>query len=306
MPRNPSLIFALLLILLLAGSPGAAEEQKPVGEDDTVHLLGVVSFYYPRLMYQKYQPLVDYLNEYTEQRWELRISTTYQQTVDELCSGRLTLAYLGPLTYVRAHERCGAEPLVRLHTAGRDSYQSYILVREDSPYQELADLQGKRIAFGSALSTSSHLMPRAMLVQAGFELGEELSCLYLEHHESAARAVVLGDVEACGVRDLVGQRFLGRGLRALAESPSIPNFPFVLSPNAPAGSRDSLLHVLVELPRQTPVIAEKIGTWDEELAGGFVPTTDDEYDGVRKLATEVFGEGALTLPEEELRCSGSE
>ena len=36
----------------------------------------------------------------------------YQQTVDELCSGESTAAYLGPLTYVRAHAKCGAEPIL--------------------------------------------------------------------------------------------------------------------------------------------------------------------------------------------------
>jgi hypothetical protein len=43
--------------------------------------------------------------------------------------------------------------------------------------------------------------------------------------------------------------------------------------------------------------------WDEELAHGFVPSNDAEYDGVRTLAGEVVGRDSLTLPEERLRCS---
>ena len=103
---------------------------------------GTMSSYTPRLMYLKYQPLVDYLGEHTGRPWELRISTSYQQTAEELCAGKLTAAYLGPWTYVRAHEACGAEPVLRLQTAGRETYRSYILVREDSPAQSLADKSG--------------------------------------------------------------------------------------------------------------------------------------------------------------------
>lgn len=301
MPRKPGWVLLLVLALAVPGGAAQRDESPP---ESPVRLVGVVSFYYPRLMYQKYQPLVDYLNEHTGQRWDLRISKTYQQTVDELCAGELTLAYLGPLTYVRAHAACGAEPLVRLQTGGRSTYQSYILVRADSPYRELAELAGKRVAFGSALSTSSHLVPRGMLEEAGIRAGEDVECTFLEHHERAAHAVVLGEVDACGVRDLVGEKFLRRGLRALARSRPIPNFPFVITPGVSTELREELLRALVELPQELPEVAQTMATWDEELARGFVPTTDAEYDGIRKLAEQVLGPGALTLPEAELRCSG--
>jgi len=255
-------------------------------------------------MYLKYQPLVDYLNEHSGSQWELRISSTYQQTVDELCSGRLTAAYMGPLTYVRAHAACGAEPVLRLRTAGRDTYQSYILVREDSPVRKLADLEGRRFGFGSVLSTSSHLMPRAMLVEAGIDVPDDIDCLYLEHHERAARAVLLGEVDACGIRDIVGQRFLDRGMRIVARSRPIPNFPFVITPAAPSEVRRGLVRALVELPADDPEIARRMAEWDEELAQGFVFSQDAEYDGIRALAREILGPGALALPEAELRCVG--
>jgi len=300
--RSAALVFVMAFALFF---PARGEEPSDPAGDETVYLLGVVSFYYPRLMYLKYQPLVDYLNEHTGRRWDLRISTTYQQTVDELCSDRLTLAYLGPLTYVRAHAACGAEPLARLQTGDQNTYQSYILVREDSPYTELADLAGKRMAFGSPLSTSSHLVPRAMLEEAEIEVGRDMRCTYLEHHERAARAVLLGEADACGVRDLVGERFVSRGLRVLARSRPIPNFPFVISPGAPPELRRELVRVLVELPKEAPAVAETMSGWDKELASGFVLSADAEYDGIRKLAEHVLGPGALVLPEEELRCYGS-
>jgi phosphonate transport system substrate-binding protein len=133
----------------------------------------------------------------------------------------------------------------------------------------------------------------------------DIECSYLEHHEEAARAVQLGEAEACGVRDIVGARFLQRGLRLLVESDPIPNFPIVVAPGTPPETRRRLARALVDLPQGDPEAAEAIAGWDRELADGFARSTDAEYDRVRDLAREVLGEEALTLPEEALRCAGS-
>jgi phosphonate transport system substrate-binding protein len=298
--RNVTWIVVLVLALLFTGP---VAQEKDGAKSEAPHLFGVVSFYSPRMMYLKYQPLVDFLSEHTGRQWELHINTSYQETVDDLCSGQLTAAYLGPLTYVRAHAACGAETVLRLQTGGRDTYRSYILVRDDSPVRKLADLEGVRFGFGSVLSTSSHLVPRAMLAKAGVDIGDGTQCLYFEHHERAARAVLVGEADACGVRDIVGERFLGRGLRILARSQPIPNFPIVIAPHGSDEIRREIVRALVELPKQDPDIARSMRVWDEELAHGFVPSNDAEYDGVRTLAGEVFGRDSLTLPEERLRCS---
>jgi phosphonate transport system substrate-binding protein len=256
-------------------------------------------------MFLKYGPLVDYLSEHTGRRWDLKLGVTYEQAVGDLCSGRVTAAYLGPLTYIRAHAACGAEPVARLDTGGRESYRSYILVREDAPIHEVADLRGRIFAFGSALSTSSHLVPRAILADAGLVPGRDVQCLYLEHHEEAARAVQLGTADACGVRDIVGSRFTNRGLRLLVESEPIPNFPIVIAPGTPPEVRARLVHALVDLPRDDPAQARAMAGWDRELADGFAHSSDAEYDRIRDLAGRILGVGALTLPEEDLRCAGS-
>lgn len=263
---------------------------------------GAVSFYNPRVMYLKYQPVVDYLSEHTPYRWELLVMNSYGQTVDDLCSGRLAMAYLGPLTYVRAHASCGALPLVRLNTGGHATYQSLIMVRRDSPIASLSDLAGKTMGFGAPLSTSSHLMPRWMLMAAGLKPGENVRCVFFGHHERAARAVALGEVEACGIRDIVGRKFEQRGLRVLASSPPMPNFPLVVSPNAPAALCRSIVRALVVLPEEDAATRHAMAQWDEEFNGGFATVGDEEFDPVRRLARLVFGNGYLTLSEAALRC----
>ncbi len=309
---GPSRLLLLLLVLvgLMMASGGSlgmtpeAQPAKPSGEAVRAPLvLGVVGFYNPRLMYLKYQPLADFLSAHTGRSWRLAISTTYEQTVTQLCEGKLTLAYLGPYAYLRAHEACGAIPLIRLNTDGEASYRSFIMVRESSPIRHLEQLRGKRVGFGAPLSVSSHLQPRNMLLKAGLHGGEDYHCIYLGHHDRAARAVLLGDVDACGVRDIIGRKFLQRGLRILASSPPIPNFPLVAGAKIDADTRERILDALVYLPAGDSRVAREITGWDEELAGGFVPTSDEDFDAVRELARENFGPQALSLPQESIVCS---
>jgi hypothetical protein len=143
---------------------GAALAGSPVEEPLR---LGVVSFYNPRLMYLKYQPLVDYLTQRTGRRWELTISGSYDATVADLCSGRLAVAYLGPFTYLRAQRACGASPVVQLQTHGQPTYRAHIMVRVDSPISSVGELRGGP-SLGAPMSTS-HRRSEGMLEAAGCE-----------------------------------------------------------------------------------------------------------------------------------------
>ena len=286
-----------LLLSAAMASAGDAPAPRP-------RRLGVVAFYNPHLLYVKYQQLVDYLTEATGEQWELGVTLDYEQTVRALCSGEIDLAYLGPFTYLQVREACGATPVVRLNTAGTSSYRSLIMVRQDSPFRSLTDLQGKLFAFGSPLSTSSHLVPRLMLSEAGLKPGEDIKCRYFGHHDRAARAVVLGQADACGVRDIVGENFARRGLRVLARSGPIPNFPLVLRPGAPEALRHSIIGALIERPANDPKIRKEMQSWDVELAGGFAPVADEDYEPVRVWVHQVFGPRALLDPQELLQCGG--
>lgn len=285
---------AAALATLAFGWDGSTSADAPLG-------LGVASFYHPRLSYQKYQPLVDHLSSRTGRRWELVVAGSHAAAARDLCEGRVALAFLGPFGYARAHALCGAEPLVRLRSGGRVTYHSDILVRADSTLERLDDLRGHRFGFGAPLSTASHLVPRGMLQEAGLRPGEDVGCRYFEHGEDAARAVLLGEVDACGVRGLTGELFIERGLRRLAESAEVPGPPLVLSPSAPAPLRSSIRDVLLGFPGAA-LPRGREPEWDPELAAGFVPAEDSDYDPVRRLAARVLGPGAEGRDEAQLVC----
>jgi phosphonate transport system substrate-binding protein len=287
---------SLGVLLLAVGAAAAPAEPSPRQR------FGVVSVYTPRVMYLKYQPLTNYLESATGNPWDLVLVASYEKEVEDLCAGKLTMAYLGPYTYARARAACPVIPVAKLYTRGKPTYRGLIMVRVDSKLQRVEDLAGKAFGFGEPMSTASCLVARAMLEDAGLRVGVNLACRHYSHHEQAARAVLLGEVDACAVRDIVGEKFVARqALRILARSDEIPNFVLVLGPGAPPALREQLTRVLTVLPGQDRAIAAAMKGWDEELSGGFVPASDEEYEPIRTLARRVFGPLALTLSDAAMR-----
>ncbi|MBD3165113.1 phosphate/phosphite/phosphonate ABC transporter substrate-binding protein [bacterium] len=290
----------VLCVHWLLISPASETPYGPEAKHDTIRF-GIIAFYNPRVMILKYQPLMDALTERTDFRFELVLSTTYRQAVEQFKTGAVDIAYLGPVTYLRAHHDFGAEPLVKLNTSGKGTFQSVIAVRDISSLQTLGELKGKRFAFGSPLSTSSHLYPRQMLRDAGLTLHDLGSYEYYRHHDSAAHAVLTGRAEACGVRDVLAERYMPRGLRVIAVSEPIPNFPLAVHPEMPEERAKALRRAFLSLDPENPADKRMMAAWDRELREGFAPVRHEEYAAVEHLMNSLFGADAFKgslLPED--------
>jgi phosphonate transport system substrate-binding protein len=81
-----------------------------------------------------------------------------------LQADRVDVVFTGPAEYVVIHEKTGAEPIVAIE---RDGYHSTIYTGADSDITSLEELRGKKVAMSDVGSTSGHLGPSQMLVDAG-------------------------------------------------------------------------------------------------------------------------------------------
>ena len=84
---------------------------------------GVIPRDNPRIMYERYQPLLDYLSEKTFHKYELALKKNYAETVNAIGSGEINIAILGPLTYLEAHAKYGA--ICILKPKGADGHATY-------------------------------------------------------------------------------------------------------------------------------------------------------------------------------------
>ena len=110
---------------------------------------------------ERHEPLLEHLAEQTGWTFELYLPGSYKELVEGFGQRRWDLAYFGGVTFVRAAAAHGAVPL-----AMRDvdmKFTSTLITRKADSYHRISDLSGKRLSFGSRLSTSGHWMPRYYL-----------------------------------------------------------------------------------------------------------------------------------------------
>ncbi len=285
-------IFGVLFLMSVS-----AEAASTPSDKEEIRL-GVISFYNPRVMYMKYQPFIDFMNRKTPCRWELKLARNYEETIRNLRDGKIDIAYLCPMTYIRALHQFKGRCIAKLRTQGIPYFRSMIIVRDDSTILKLEDLRGRSFAFGSEESTSGHLMPRKILKDHGIGVQDFKHYQYLYHHDEVAKAVLRGQVDAGGVRDLTAEKYRPQGLRVLAVSEPIPNFPVVVRQDMNPRLADMIQKVLLTLNPEDPADADIMNSWDEELRDGFMEAKDEEYEVTRKVMEEIFGarawKGSLT------------
>ena len=85
-----SIILAGLLLL----SPVLLEEKAFPAAKPLVHF-GVGLRYHPITMYERYQPMMDYLSRNTPYQFELTISRDYRETIRFLDQGKTQVASIG-------------------------------------------------------------------------------------------------------------------------------------------------------------------------------------------------------------------
>lgn len=138
-----------------------------------------------------------------------------------LDADRVDVVFTGPAEYVVIHEKTGAEPIVAIE---RDGYHSTIYTKADSGITAVDQLRGKKVAMSDVGSTSGHLGPSQMLVDAGLRPGTDVETLTVGDtvHESLKR----GDVEAVGIGHHDYEEFMAEDdpaqYRIIAEGPILP------------------------------------------------------------------------------------
>jgi phosphonate transport system substrate-binding protein len=116
------------------------------------------------------------LESSTGLHFDVSVPTSYAATIEAMCaSPDDTMGFIPALGYVLANQRCGVEVGATAVRRGLSWYATMFLVARDSPYQTLADLNGKKWAFPDEASTSGYLYPLSELKDAGVTPGESLS-----------------------------------------------------------------------------------------------------------------------------------
>lgn len=108
---------------------------------------------------------------------------------------QVDLVFTGPAEYVVFHDRLDVEPVIGIN---RNNYASCIYTQADSAIDTIVDLEGGSISMTDVGSTSGHLGPSQILVDAGLDPLSDVQIVLAGN--AAHEALKRGDVDAAGLR----------------------------------------------------------------------------------------------------------
>ena len=266
-----------LIVILLAVLPAT------VSSDHGDSLILAVHPYLPYdELIERFTPLADYLGREIGHPVHVRIGTDYREHAINIGNGTVDLAYVGPAVYVAVVERYGEHPLLAvIETGGTPDFAGRIIVRDDSPLTEIAELRGKEIAFVDPNSTMGYLVPMHILTRDIDKDDILRHSRFLGTHINVALGVLTGDFEAGAVKEEVFFLYRDRGLRELASTPKIPEHLFIARKDLPPEIISGLRKVMFGLSGSET--GRSIMNSIKKDMTGMVPAKDGDYDVLREI-----------------------
>jgi len=243
---------------------------------------GVVPLESPAEMFMKFTPLADYLTKKLGRRVELKVSMNFEEAIDAMGQNATQLCFMTPSTYIEAHNKYGVDVIVKALRDGKPYQHSVIIARADKDLNSLADIKGRAFAFGDFYSTSSHIVPRGMLLEAGVDLKDLSYYDYLGHHDDVAKAVLKGDFDAGGIMEDTAYKFKDQGLKFLKISEDIPEFNICVNKMLSKEDVAALKSALTEL-NEASVEGGLVLRSLAKAYTGFTEARDEDYAGIKSM-----------------------
>lgn len=203
----------LLLGLLLAWSL-ATQVQAQCSQHGL--RIGVIPKKNMAVLMEEHQPLLDRLRAAVNMAVEIVPASSYESVVDAIVSGGVDIAWLGPASYLLAHQRDPRiEPFASLtinrgyFTPAGHHYQALLLARRETA-ADLTALRGKRVALSDPASTSGSLVPNVEFsTQQGTALADFFATvIYTGSHDKSLDALLDGKVDAAFVASVRADDYL--------------------------------------------------------------------------------------------------
>lgn len=212
---------AMAVLTAAALAVGCSSQSSDPGQPDTVRL-AVTDLQGLEELQREFGAFKEEIERQSGLKFEFFAVNDRTAAAAALQADRVDVVFTGPAEYVVIHEKTGAEPIVAIE---RDGYHSSVYTKADSGITSLDQLRGKKIAMTDVGSTSGHLGPSQMLVDAGLKPGTDVEVLTVGDtvHESLKR----GDVDAVGVGYHDYEEFMAEEpdsaqYRVIAEGPNLP------------------------------------------------------------------------------------
>ncbi len=242
----------------------------------------------PTELARKFAPLGAYLESKLGMKVEWTPVTDYAAAVETLVNRKVDLAWFGGFTFVQANVRANGKVIPLVQREEDERFRSVFITDAKSGITQLADLKGKTVSFGSASSTSGHLMPRSFLLAAKINPDVDLKRVsFSGAHDATIAAVASGKVDAGALNISVWEKFVAEKkvdttqVKVFFTTPPYYDYNWTVHADMPADLRNKIAQAFLALDPNTPLGKEILGL---QRATRFVPTQAENYSGIRAAA----------------------
>jgi phosphonate transport system substrate-binding protein len=233
---------------------------------------------------RKFGPMVKYLESQLGTKVEFVPVSDYPAAVEALVNKQVDMVWFGGFTFVQAKLRSG-DKIVPIAQREEDTqFRSVFITQKDSGITKLEDLKGKQVSFGSASSTSGHLMPRSFLLDAGIEPERDFRRVaFSGAHDATIASVVSGRVDAAALDITVWRKFVSDNkvdtskVDVFYTTPPYFNYNWSVHADMPAAQREKVQKALLALSTDNAEGKEVLGL---ARATKYVPTKPENYLGL--------------------------
>jgi phosphonate transport system substrate-binding protein len=213
------------------------------------------------------------------------------EAAPDLLSGQLDIVFAGPSEYVILNARAKAVPIIAINRA---NYRSIIVVRADSKIKSLAQLKGKTIAMKENGSTSAHIAPTKMLIDAGLNPNTDVKIVMLG--SKGVQALKKGTVDAWTISSDTYKTILDteglteKDFSIIATSSLLPGDVFVASNQLASNVVEDVRSRMIE-HQEKLIQSLLVAKANKKYKGAtLIPAKDVDYNIIREVYQKI-GQG---------------
>jgi phosphonate transport system substrate-binding protein len=220
--------------------------------------MGVIPDVDPDTAIERNTALAEYLESELDASVDLRTTTDYAGLVQAMSAGQVDIGYFGGVSYVLAHHRANAKPIVVGSKDGTTDWHSVFIAHESSSVATMEDVKETAdeldVVFGDPLSTSGTVMPTYYL-RRRHDLDPERAFDTLTHvgaHDAVVEAVSGGnsDFGALNARiydSLVEDGGDAENVTEVWRTPGFADYPWAVDASLDDGTVSSIRNAFTSL-----------------------------------------------------------
>ena len=234
---------------------------------------------------KKHTKFKNYLESKIGKKIELLVTADYSSMVEAIRFKRVHIGYFGPLSYTIAKSKTDIVPFVVGEKNGKTTYNAIIIGNKSLNIQKISDIKDMNFGYGDVASTSSHLIPKKILIDFGLKEKKDYKSVFLGTHDAVAISVQNGNVAAGGlslpIYEILKKRNIinKEKINEIIISKDYPQYPWVYINELDDTLKNNIQEAFINLK-------------DEEIlkqlsSSSFKLTSDSDYDIIRKLSNKL-------------------